>query len=383
MAVEPAGSRAVELLIGQAWDAHRECRYERMASAGARAVQAAQAVGEAGLLARALEVEANALRLLGDDPAALARYTRILALTEDPAARGRLGGPDAAEAVFRAYAGWVECARFMTGIPYRELFGVLDAAEAWLVATGRRDWRAGVLLQRAVLHHRLGEMGAAVAVGEEALAARRPDAPGFTPATHRYLLGDILRDAGRPADAAPLYLAVLDDPAAIAYELKEARQGLAFCALAAGEAGGAREHAATAVALAEPLGANALCPALDALVAACRAGGDLDAAGRAAARYADAARRVGGHHSMYYAVRAAVDVALDRSDPAAARDLLADLDRHATALEAATGTAFYATQAAERRRRLADIENAPSLRDGDREAQSYPAPPPVDPARPQ
>jgi tetratricopeptide (TPR) repeat protein len=321
-------------------------------------VEAAQALGDPGLLVRALDAEAAGLRMLGDDPAALARYTRILALAEDPSARHRLDGEAAASAVFRAHVYWVECALFTTGIPHRELFAVLDAADAWLAATGRRDWRAGVLLERALLHRRLGQTGAAVAAAEEALAAHRPGAPGSTLAGCRFQLGDILREAGRHADAEPHYRAILDDPAATAYDRKAAHQGLARCAVAAGRAGEARGHADAAVALAEPLGDESLCTALDALVAACRAAGNLDAARRAADRYVDAARRVGGHYRPYYAVRAAVDVALDRADLDVARGLLADLDRHATALDKAGGTIRYTAWAAERRRRLAEVEDA-------------------------
>ena len=47
--------------------------------------------------------------------------------------------------------------------------------------------------------------------------------------------------------------------------------------------------------LAEPLGDDALCTTLDALAQACRAAGDLAEAGQAAARYLEAAGRVGGH----------------------------------------------------------------------------------------
>jgi hypothetical protein len=171
--------------------------------------------------------------------------------------------------------------------------------------------------------------------------------------------GDILREAGRHADAAPCYRAILDDPAATAYDRKAAHRGLARCAVAASRPGEARGHAA--VALAEPLGDDNLCTALEALVAACRAAGDPDAARHAADRYVDAARRIGGHLRPYYAVRAAVDVALDRADPAdldAARDLLADLARHAAALDKASGTTRYTAWAAERHRRLAEVEDA-------------------------
>ena len=48
---------------------------------------------------------------MGDYPAALARYTRILGLAQDPATSGRLDDPQAARAVAVAHWSWVESAR--------------------------------------------------------------------------------------------------------------------------------------------------------------------------------------------------------------------------------------------------------------------------------
>ena len=298
---------------------------------------------------------------MGDHPAALARYTQILGLAEDPATGGRLDDPQAAQAVAAAHWSWVESARFVTGIPVRELFGVLEAADRWLAATGHPDWRAAILAQRAQVHRTLGERGAAVTAAEEALALalQHPDAPGYALSTYRYWLGDVLRDAGRAAEAAPHYQAILADPAAGPWDRFVAHQGLARCALAAGDLETARREARTAVLLAEPLGDNALCNALDALAAACRAAGDLAEAGQAAARYLEAAGRVGGHYRPYYATRTAVDVALDRGDLPAARQLLGELDEHAAAMDASRGTTSYTSETAQRRQRLASIEKAP------------------------
>jgi tetratricopeptide (TPR) repeat protein len=352
----PLGARAVELLLDEAWAAYREGRYGLAAAAAQRAVRAAEELDDLGLLARGLVAEAGPLRMLGDDAAAWARCTRVLALAEDPAAAARLGGEQAARAVARAYMHWVECALFLTGIGTRELFGVLDAALRWLTATGRRDWRAGVLLQRALVHQRLGELDAAVAAAQEALAAYHPNAPGFSLAAYRFQLGDILCEAGRRREARPHYQAILDDPDSTSYERMVAYQGLAWCAVDDGDREAGGRHAAAAVGLAEPLGDDALCLALAALVGACRAGGDLDGAQWAAARGLDAAGRVGGHYRLYFATRDAVDVALDRGDADTARRLLADLDAHAAAMDAQTGTDACGRETAQRRSRLAQLD---------------------------
>jgi hypothetical protein len=131
-----------------------------------------------------------------------------------------------------------------------------------------------------------------------------------------------------------------------------AYRGLAWCALDRDDADGAQRHARAAVAQAEPIGDDALCNALDVLVAACRAGEDLEGAWQAAGRLLEAAGRVGGHYRPFYAVRAAVDVALDRGDLAAAEGLLGELAGHAAALDADRGKTSLGGEAAKRRERL-------------------------------
>jgi tetratricopeptide (TPR) repeat protein len=344
---------AVELLIEEAWAASREGRYGRAVAAGERAVRAAEETDDPGLLVRALVAEAEPLRMRGDDAAALVRHTRVLALADDPTTAPRLDGEAAARAVADAYLNWVDCARYLTGIPWRELFGVLDTAERWLTATGRRHWRSGVLMQQASVHRWLGEWDAALSAGQEALAVYQSDAPGYSLNAYRSQLGDILRSAGRHGEAQQIYHAILDDPDTTSYGRCVAYHGLAWCALADDDSASACRHAMAAVRRAEPFGDNTLCEPLQALVAACRAAGDLDAAWQAATRQMEAAGRVGEHFRPYHAVRDAVDVALDRGDLDTARGLLADLDSHSTALDTTAGTTTHTDEAAERHRRLA------------------------------
>jgi tetratricopeptide (TPR) repeat protein len=355
---EDLGTRAAGLLIDQAWAAYYEGRYQQALAAAGRAVEAAGQLDDPALLVRALWIQASTLRLTGDFAAALVRYTRIMGLAEDPAAGSRLDDPKVAEAVADTYWSWTEAARFAGGIPVRELFQVLEAGDRWLTATGHRDWCASILLQRAAVHHALGETEAAVAAAGEALAAKipYPNAPGCTLNGVRYQLGDILRAAGRPADAAPHYQAILDDPDATSWQRCIAHRGLAWCALAAEDAGTARGEARTAVLLAEPLGDKALSTGLEVLAAACRADADLEAAWQAAARYLETAGRIGGHYDPYYAARTAADVALDRGDLTAARRLVEELSEHAAALDADIGSTAYANETARRRRRLIDLE---------------------------
>ena len=354
---EGLGAWAAGLLVDEAWDAYREGRFQQALAAADRAIEAAGQLDDPVLLVRALRIEATTLHLMGDNAAALARYTRIMGLAEDPATSGRLDDPNAAEAVADAYWGWVASARRVTGIPVRELFQVLDAGERWLAATGHRDWRASILSERALVHRMLGERGAAIAAAEEALAVavQHPDAPGAVLNAHRFQLGDVLQEAGRAAEAAQHYQAILDDPGAAPWDRHVAHQGLAWCALDAGDPATARREARAAVLLAEPLGDEALCPDLDVMAEACRTDGDLEAAWQATTRYLEAAGRIGGHYRPYYAARTAVDIALDRSDLPTAKRLLGDLDEHAAALDAATGTTRYTGETARRHQRLADL----------------------------
>lgn len=354
---EDLGARAAGLLIGQAWADHAAGRYQAAVAAASRAVEAARLLDDPALLVRALRVEASALMMLGDYQAALTGFTQILGLAEDPASRSRLDDLLAAETVAAAHWGWTECARNVPGIPVRELFRVLDAAERWLAATGHRDWRAAILNQRAQTHNRLGEKDAAAAAAEEALAValQHPDAPGITLAGHRTTLGDILR-LERATDAAAQYQAVLADPDSAPWERRVAHKGLAWCAFDAGDLESARREAQTAVLLAEQLGDGALCTSLEVLAETCLGAGDLDAAWEAAIRHLESAGRVGGHAKPYYAVRTAVDVALAREDFPAARRLLGEMQGHAAAMDVSTGTTMWTDETARRRRRLADAE---------------------------
>ena len=118
-------------------------------------------------------------------------------------------------------------------------------------------------------------------------------------------------------------------------------------------------HAQAAVRDAGPIGDSALTAPLEVLIRAHQAADDGDAAAAAADRYLAVARRLGGHYNLYYALRAAIDVALDRGDPDTARNLPADLDRHAHALDIDSGTISRSAETAEIRQQLTDMEPNP------------------------
>jgi tetratricopeptide (TPR) repeat protein len=352
---DSAAVRAVELLIEEARSAYNESRYALSASVAGRAVLAAELLGDPNLHIRSLQREADALRMSGKDAEALSRFTQILGMAADPTLAVRLDTA-AVRAVFRAHTDWVESAMFLGGFSVRKLFGVLEAADHWLITMGHRDWRAAVLLKRAILYRQLGEWDRGIAAAQDALAVYQTNAPGYALAAHHRQLGDLLRYAGRAGEAETHYQAILDDPATNPKARSDAWGGLAWCALARDDVPDALRHARLAADSAEPLGSESLTIGLDVLTAAHRAAGDLDAAWQAATRCLDAARDIGTHYRLYYALRSAVDIAIDRADHDIARALLEELHEHAIALDTDTSTDGFTKTVARQRERLARSE---------------------------
>lgn len=340
---EPA-VRAIETLIEHARDLFHEGRHRPAAEAAARAAQAADQIENPALLVRALETEANVLRMQGEHGAALTRYTRVLAVAEDTGTRIRLEQPAALMAVAGAFLGWVTCARSVRGIQTRQLLDVLEAGERYLHPIGRTPWRAALLLQRASIHDELGDFDTAVALGEEALAAHEPGPGGYSLAGHRRVLGQLLRRAGRPEEAEPLYQAALEDHGALPDDRVAALEGLARCALDRGDAIAAQRHAAAALEEAEPFGDEYVRTPLSALVQAHQDAGDLDAAAPAAARYLDVARRLGSYAVLFSAIRSVVTVALDRGQIDNVAQLLSEMAEHAAVLDRNSDDSFHAEQ---------------------------------------
>ncbi len=362
MSKEGASRSVVELLIREAWDLHAEGRYDAGLAAARKAVEAARELRDLALEVRATDIEAEELRMLGDKATALVRYTWILGVAEDPEKRAALGDAALTEQIASAYRNWVNCGSFLPEIPVRKLFDVLDAGEAWLRSAGRQEWRAGLLWQRANLLELQGHCEEAVGYAEEAVSLKRqhPNAPGYTLAAYLWKLGDLLCKLDRTDEAEGYYQEVLDDPASSPFDRKVTLQGLARCALARDDAASARRHAESAVRLAEGMGDDALCPAFESLIAACRAAGDLDAAAQAADRHLEAARRV-SRIRIYYALRDSADVALDRGDASAARRHLDEAAPIAEALDRQAEVETFANEMADARRRLAELasEGAP------------------------
>lgn len=343
MSGEDLGEWAIELLIDEAWSFYGQSRYAEMLPVAEKARGGARRLGSLRLEIRATEVEAEALRVLGDMRTALARISWILAVAQDPARRAEIERAGVEVQVASAYLNWVATARFLPEIEAEKLLAVLDAGEAYVRGVGKPGWRAGLLQERAQVLGNLGRWEAAIAAAEEGLALkeRTPDAPGADLASHRWALGDLLLQANRHDDASRRYEAVLADDRSSPHGRRIAHAGLARCVLATGRLEEARRHADDAVSLAEGMGDESLQPALDVLINACLAQPDLPAARAAAARMLEGARRLGSGYRLYFALRAAAKVALAENDAPRARALLAEAQPYAEALDRSrTGTSF-------------------------------------------
>jgi tetratricopeptide (TPR) repeat protein len=350
-------SRAITLLIDEAWKCIAEGRYADGLAAAERAVEGARQLGDLTLQVRAADAEGDCLRMLGDHAAALVRYTWVLGVAQDPRRRGELrAAADVSWEVAKAYMNWVVIARSLPEMPASKLFEVLDAGEAWLRAVGHVDWRAGLLSERAELSRMSGHHDEAIAYLQEAVALHRPNTPGYTLSTYLWSLGDALRAVNRVDEAQAAYEQAYEK-ASGPFSRQAALQGLAQAALERGDVTLARGHIEKAVQLAESMGDETLSISLEVLVEVERAAHDTAAAWATVERLLPLRRRVGGSRT-YWALRAAVDVALDRGDVVSARQYLAEATPFAQALDRQRGGTAFENELDYRRRRLEALDSA-------------------------
>ena len=348
--------RDIELLVATAGSLYDEGRYGESRRVAERASDALAGMDDPGMTVRALFREAEAARMLGDSESALACYGRILELAYDPRVNKplSLSMADVTWYIAVAFIGWAQCARYVPGMKLEKLDQGLDTGLAWLRSAGRSHWRAGLLLQRALLYYETERPADAVKGAEEALALaeQHPDGPGPTLASYRRSLAEMLRAVARHDDAAAQYRAVLDDSRAHIHDRNASLTSLSSCLLDMDQVAEARRCAEDAVSEAMALGASALCDALAARVRILRHEGLLDEARATVERQLQAAERTGSDYYRYFAVRDAADVALDTGDSAGARAHFEALEPLASAMDRSRGGTTFAGQLAERRARL-------------------------------
>ena len=351
--------RDIEFLVATAGSLYDEGRYAESRRAAEQASAALAGTDDPGMTVRALFREAEALRMLGESENALARYGRLLELAYDP----RINKPlslsmaDVTWYIAVAFIGWAQCARYVPGMKLDRLDEGIDAGIAWMRAAGRAHWRAGLLLQRALLLYETDHAVAAVPVAEEALALadQHPDGPGPTLASYRRSLAEMLRAVGRHDDAAAQYRRVLADSRAHIHDRNASLTSLASCLLDLDQVADARRHADDAVAEAISLGDSALCDALAVRVRIYRHEGQFAEARATVERQLQAAERTGSDYYRYFAVRDAADVALDVGDRQSAGGYLDELEPLARNMDRSRGKTTFARQLSERRTRLAAL----------------------------
>lgn len=349
--------RDIELLVATAGSLYDEGRYRESLRTAEQASAAVEGTDDPAMSVRALFREAEALRMLGESESALARYGRILELAYDP----RINKPlslslaDVTWYIAVAFMGWAQCARYVPGMKLERLDEGLDTGLAWLRSAGRSHWRAGLLLQRALLLYETDRAAQAVDVAEEALALaeQHADGPGPTLASYRRSLAEILRAVQRHEGAAEQYRKVLADSKAHIHDRNASLSSLASCLLDLDRVADARRHAEDAVTEAMSLGDSALCDALAVRVRVYRHEGQLSEARTTVQQQLAAAERSGSNYYRYFAVRDAADVAMDLADWEKAREYLDTLAPLATAMDRSRGGTTFAEQLTDRRARLA------------------------------
>jgi tetratricopeptide (TPR) repeat protein len=335
-------------------DAYRLCaagEYAAGLAASQSAAARARDIGSVGLELRAARIEASLLSLMSRKKESMARLDWALAVAGGERLPADLTELRVAHAVVACHLDWVETAGWV-GIAKEERLRVLDRAEDLLKELGRPEWRTGVASMRSTLMRSMGRLDEAIALGEEAIRCFTTGAPGSTLASYRQQHADALLDAGRLDSAEVQYMAIMMEPGRAVRDEKSALVGLARCALRRGDAIVARSHAEKALTIARPLGDGAMCGALDILMQALKAAGELDHAAAVADQYIERARRAGEKGRLFYALRSQIDISFEREDDEGARAWLEEAAIVASALDRATGGDVYGKQVRTRRARL-------------------------------
>jgi len=357
MSTNPA-NEVVDTFIKEADAAYTEQRWQKSATAAARAVQAAMLAKDPFMILRALYYERRALWMQADFGTALVRDTQALAVAEEYAGHEALAGYAGAWYIAMAKCSWVQDMLAQTGNhdKLRQLLEVLDDAERWLIARGYPNWRSGLLLHRSRILSRTGEESKAIDAAQEALdLAERQSSkdPGYTIGDHKVTLAGYLRRAKREAEATAIYRGLLDEPASDTYARVHSHNSLAEMALDAGRIDEGLRHARQGVQIAE---AEAdylvLCEVMYTLVRGLQLSKDLEGARHAVVSYEERARATGNKSKLYFALRSSFDVEFALGNRDRAKAILPELEKIATALDREDGKVVKTTEVARRYERM-------------------------------
>lgn len=230
--------RQVAELHRLAMDACQEALYATMEQLLIEAVNTAEQLDDLPLLIEERFWLASAQRMQGRAQEAITTYVWLIGLATDPAA-GRDLPEDTLWYLAGSFMNFAEVGRFLPEMSARELLQVAADGLAWLEAVGKREWAAGLRMQRGLLLDSQGDLVGARRELEAALALKRrnPAAPGYPLFAYLLHLADLLcrTDVGAYDEGVALAHEALSLPNADIYSRRWTYTSLAYSYLNQGD----------------------------------------------------------------------------------------------------------------------------------------------------
>jgi tetratricopeptide (TPR) repeat protein len=217
----------IDQLLQLARDCLVDLQYAKAEKFCQKAAELAEPLHDLSRLLQARFWTAAAQTMQGKYKEALGVFTWLIEVAYDPELSHDLTEADL-WVVANGFMDFVEVGRFLPEMQVGDLERVIDRGLDWLNSIGRRNWAAGLRLQRGTLWQKQNRKEAALAEMEAALALRRraADAPGYTLGTHLCNVADLLQGLERWEDAKHRYREVAEGYEFHVGEQRWAWQGL-------------------------------------------------------------------------------------------------------------------------------------------------------------
>ena len=222
----------IDQLLQLARDCRDDLQYAKAERFYQKAAELAEQLNDFSRLLEARFWLAAMQRLQGKREEALGIFTWLIEVAYDLELSRDLSEYDLWY-VANGFMSFVEVGRLLPEMGVVELERVIDRGLDWLSSIGRRNWAAGLRLERGTLWRSQNRLEAALEETEAALALRRrdDDAPGYTLGTHLLSVADLLQDLENWADAESRYREVAEGYEFDADEQRWAWKGLGYVAL--------------------------------------------------------------------------------------------------------------------------------------------------------
>jgi len=223
----------IQQLHQLASDCNDELQYAKAEKFYQRAADLATEINDLSLQIKERFWLADMQRMQGKYQVALEVFTWLIGVAYDPEQSRQLREDD----LWYVAGGFIEfvaVGRFLPEMAAVDLERAIDRGLDWLAGVGKRNWSAGLRLQRGTLWQEQGKLEAALGEMEAALALcrRHSDASGYTLGSHLCNLGDLLQEMERLDAATDAYREVTEGYEFGEYEQRWAWKGLAQVALA-------------------------------------------------------------------------------------------------------------------------------------------------------